>query len=652
MIKDYAGNVLIRERLSYGYCMTANPEFNKPLNSTNHCVIIMRQSYYMYVGTDQAKMNFNTPSGFRSKVPVWLNHSKLRALGVAVTLLLSGCAGLEVQDSFFTDNQGEEAAAQPEVVSQIPERPFDPETLYDLMVAEVAAYDHRFDLALGNYLQHAHHTKDEGVTERAYQIASFMNARQAAGDAARLWMRIAPKNPEAIKADSIEKAWSGDLVGALDGLSKARESITAVPFNFVAVQAAGTTEPIRRKLLVRFDSLLKKYPGDESLQIGRAMLLHQLDELNAALSQVNSLLAKSKEQPQALLLKGRILHQQGKEEQAVNLLKDAVKTHPDVPRLRLLYARVLVKLGDLTGAQKEFEILVQQQPSNPELLLSVALIAMENGMPGEAGFYLHRLSKIKGNENVSEFYLGRLAEQMDDWKEGRKHYLKVTPGKQFISAYASLVRMLTDHEQWAMAREDLKEGREKYPEHAVQLYMLEGENLIEQREYDAAAEVYDEAMKNYPDDVSLLYARAMLAEKLNDLDRLESDLKKIIASDPDNAAALNALGYTLADRTDRYAEAQRLISQAYALQPDDPSIIDSLGWVEYRLGNYEKALEYLKKAYSQFPDAEVAAHLGEVLWAMNRKDEARKVWDEALERQPDSEILKATTERLLNSGSE
>ena len=606
----------------------------------------------MYVGTDLAKMNVNTPSGSQPVAHLMLCRLRVSLLGLATALLLAGCSGMKVQDSFFSGSVSEATATTTAIEQKTPETPFDPETVYDLMVAEVAAYDHRFDLALGNYLQQAHHTKDEGVTERAYQIASYMNARQAAGDAARLWLRISPENPDAIKADAIEKAWSDDLVEALDGFSRARELSTDIPFGFVAVQAAGATESVRRQLLARFDSLLKTYPGDENLQLGRAMLLHQLEELGPALVEVNAVLAKNREQPQALLLKGRILHQKGKDEQAVNLLKKAVKTHPDAPRIRLLYARVLVKTGDLTGAQREFEVLVHQQPSNPELLLSVALIAMENGMPGEAGFYLHRLSKIKGNENVSEFYLGRLAEQMDDWKEGRQHYLKVTPGKQFIPAYASLVRMLTDHEQWSLARDDLKDGRKKYPEHAAQLFMLEGENLIEQREYDVAADVYDEALKSFPNNANLLYARAMLAEKLNDLDRLESDLKKIIANDPDNAAALNALGYTLADRTDRYQEAHRLIARAYTLQPDDPSIVDSLGWVEYRLGNNEQALKYLREAYAQFPDAEVAAHLGEVLWVSGRQSEARRVWDEALERQPESEILKATTERLQNTADE
>ncbi len=578
--------------------------------------------------------------------------SGLRGLGVAAALLISaGCSSLENIDAYFSRESDHRTATSEQTIEEdVSELSFEPETLYDLMVAEVAAYDHRFDLALGNYLQQAHHTEDEGVTERAYQIASFMSARQAAADAARLWVKIAPDNPEALKANAIELAWDGKLVEAMNGMERVRAVSDDVPFNFVAVRAAGIDESDRRDLLGIFERLLKVYPGDGALQLGRAMLLHQLEEQELALVQVNSMLNKHKDSPQALLLKGRLLHQLGREGEAVSLLRIALKKYPDAPRMRLLYARVLVKQGDLTGAQKEFEVLVQQQPGNPELLLSVALVAMENGLPGEAGLYLHRLSKIKGNENVAEFYLGRLAEQMDDWKESRQHYLQVTPGKQFIPAYASLVRMLTDHEQWSLARRDLQEGREKYPDYAAQLYMLEGENLIEQREYDAAVDIYDEALQSFPDNASLLYSRAMLAEKLNDLERLELDLKKIIAADPENAAALNALGYTLADRTDRYQEAYKLVTRAYELKPDDPSIIDSMGWTEYRLGNLEQSLKYLREAYIQLPDAEVAAHLGEVLWVVGEKDEARRIWDEALERQPDSEVLKATVERLQNSG--
>ncbi len=158
-----------------------------------------------------------------------------------------------------------------------------------------------------------------------------------------------------------------------------------------------------------------------------------------------------------------------------------------------------------------------------------------------------------------------------------------------------------------------------------------------------------QALKQYPDDLNLLYTRSMLAEKRNDLKQMESDLRAILKREPDNAMALNALGYTLSDRTTRYAEAKELIERAHQLNPEDPAVLDSLGWVNYRLGNLDEAERLLRQALERFPDHEVAAHLGEVLWAKGEQREARKVWGKALEQQPDSPVLRSTIKRLTGA---
>ncbi|WP_196221559.1 tetratricopeptide repeat protein [Sansalvadorimonas verongulae] len=585
-----------------------------------------------------------------------------RLCGVAAAgAVLTGCAGMKLPGSLQTNSskqlapKTEQSVTAEESRAEVPVLPpasFEPDTVYDLLVAEMAAYGQRYDLTLGNYLQQAHKTEDPGLAERAYQVATYLNARQAARDAAQLWIKVDPDNPAAIRAQAVEQIWDNKLILAVAGLEKVQAAGQEAPFMFLAIQAGGADDETREQLLSEYERLLKIFPGTATLQIGQAMLLHQQEHPNKALSLVNKTIREHGEDPASLLLKGRLLSDLDRLDESIAMLSVAVKKFPNAPRIRLLYGRQLVKKGDLTGAQRQFEVLVEQQPRNPELLLSVALVAMENGMPGEAGLYFHRLSKIPDRANIANFYLGRLAEQMDDWREGRESYLKVTPGKQFIPAYSSLVRMLSDHDQWGMAQQDLANARKKYPDYAPQFYMMEGEVLLEQQGYDAAAKVYDKALEEFPDSINLLYSRAMLAEKLDDLARLEVELNRILKMDPDNAAALNALGYTLADRTDRIQDAQKLVARAYKLKPDDPSIIDSMGWVEYRLGNYQEALGYLRQAYELFNDAEVAAHLGEVLWMMGEHHEATSIWEEALERQPNSEVLKATIERLKSSSKD
>jgi tetratricopeptide (TPR) repeat protein len=201
----------------------------------------------------------------------------------------------------------------------------------------------------------------------------------------------------------------------------------------------------------------------------------------------------------------------------------------------------------------------------------------------------------------------------------------------------------------AEAERVLASSRDSQPDYALQLYLIEIESLSKQQRFDAAWQRMAEALEQFPEDLNLIYTRAMLAEKRNDLELLEQDLRFILEREPDNSMALNALGYTLADRTTRYDEAKALIEQALRLDPQDPAILDSLGWVNYRLGNLDEAERLLRQALARFPDHEVAAHLGEVLWAQGKRREARKVWTTALKQQPDSILLRSTLLRLTGS---
>ncbi len=209
--------------------------------------------------------------------------------------------------------------------------------------------------------------------------------------------------------------------------------------------------------------------------------------------------------------------------------------------------------------------------------------------------------------------------------------------------------ILIDNGKTAEAQRKLAAERDEQPDYAIQLYLIEVETLSANNQGDKAWNVLQQALQQYPDDLNLLYTRAMQAEKRNDLAQMEKDLRTIIKRDPDNAMALNALGYTLSDRTTRYAEAKALIEQAHRISPEDPAVLDSLGWVNYRMGNLDEAERLLRQALERFPDQEVAAHLGEVLWANGKQREAKQVWGKFLKEQPDSPTLRGTIKRLTGS---
>ncbi|MCW7556437.1 tetratricopeptide repeat protein [Endozoicomonas gorgoniicola] len=531
-------------------------------------------------------------------------------------------------------------------VEKEPVRSFEPETVYDLLVAELGGQRKRYDLALGNYLKQAHKTRDVGVAERAYQISMFIGARQASLDAALLWAELAPDDAHALQASAIELVRDGQLDRAVDQMRKILDLHGEANFDFLASSAAELSDEDRDSLLKTFDTILKEYPYHRSLMLGKAILLQQAGRNDEAMLLCDQLLKRDPEYVKALILKGRILNQLGRGEEAEQMLADAVELHPDRPRLRLLYARVLVHLNKLDQARIQFEELLKQSPHDVEILISLALIALENDMPDRAETYFKRLLKLGQRKGTAYYYLGRISEKKGNLKEAETYFLNVPPGKEFMRAQVSLVQLMLSQGRLKDARKYLGEARNRYPIHAVQLYMLETEILTGAGEYNEALGLFDAAVLRHPENVNLLYARAMLQERLGKLEGLEKDLRTIIKLQPDNAAALNALGYTLADRTDRYEEARALIEKAYSIDSDDPAIMDSMGWVNYRLGNLEAALKYLKQAYEKFPDHEVAAHLGEVLWMMGRRDEAIALWKEALEKKPESEILRSTRERL------
>jgi tetratricopeptide (TPR) repeat protein len=250
------------------------------------------------------------------------------------------------------------------------------------------------------------------------------------------------------------------------------------------------------------------------------------------------------------------------------------------------------------------------------------------------------------DRNTVRFYLGQVSEEEKRFPDALKWYSEVTRGEQFMPAQIRSAQVLSKQGDLDGARKFLQGVNAQSNDQRVQLILAEAQLLRDAKQEKEAFGIVDAALDKLPNNPELLYDHAMLAEKIDRVDILESSLRKLIRIKPDNAHAYNALGYTLADRNQRLDEAQELIDKALKLSPDDAFIMDSMGWVLFRQGKTEDGLKYLQRAYTIRPDAEIAAHLGEVLWVLGRRDEARKVWDEALKKTPDSDILTKTVQRF------
>ncbi|KOX66043.1 hypothetical protein AA303_05825 [Pseudomonas psychrophila] len=560
-------------------------------------------------------------------------------------VLLSGCQAL-------APTSPDDSSAAEDVTS-VPEKPtvyssFSEETLYSLLSAELAGQRNRLDIALDNYVTQAINTQDPGISERAFRIAEYLGADQAALDTSLIWAKNAPDDLEAQRAAAIQLARNGRYDESMVYMERVLQAKGDTHFDFLALSAVETDAETRAGLQKSFDSLLVKHPDNGQLIFGKALLMQQDGDAEGALK----LLEKNPPQNgevAPVLLRARLLQSLNRGNEALPLLQKSIRQYPDDKRLGLTYARTLVEQNRMGEAKVQFARLVEQYPEDDELRFSLALVCLEGKAWDEAEGYLEELIERDSHVDSAHLNLGRIAEERNDPGTALTQYALVGPGNDYLPAQLRQADILISHGRGAEASKKLAAARDAQPDFAIQLYLIEAETLSANNQTDRAWNVLQQALKQYPDDMNLLYSRAMLAEKRNNLEQMERDLRAIIKREPDNAMALNALGYTLSDRTTRYAEAKALIQQAYDLNPDDPAVLDSLGWVNFRLGNLDEAERLLRQALERFPDQEVAAHLGEVLWANGKQREAKKIWGTFLKENPDSPILRKTILRLTGS---
>ena len=525
---------------------------------------------------------------------------------------------------------------------------FSEETVFSLLSAELAGQRDRFDLALGNYVTQARKTQDPGISERAFRIAEYLGADQPALETALLWAKNAPTDLDAQRAAAIQLARNGKYDESLVYMEKVLQGQGDTHFDFLALSAADTAESTRRGLLQSFERLLGKYPGNGQLIFGKALLMQQDGNTEGALTLLEDNPPQEGEIA-PILLRARLLAALDRGSEAMPLLEKNLKKIPDDKRLRLTYARMLVEQNRMDDAKVQFAILVQQYPDDDELRYSLALVCLEGKAWDEAYNYLQQLVERGSHVDSAHLNLGRIAEERGDPQAALEEYAQVGVGTDYLPAQLRQADILIANGRADEASRRLAAARDAQPDYAIQLYLIEAETLSNNDKDQSAWLVLQNALKKNPDDPNLLYTRSMLAEKRNDLVQMEKDLRAILAREPDNAMALNALGYTLSDRTTRFEEARALIERAHQINPEDPAVLDSLGWVNYRLGNLDAAEGYLRSALERFPDHEVAAHLGEVLWANGKQREARRIWGKALQEQPDSPILRSTILRLTGS---
>lgn len=525
-----------------------------------------------------------------------------------------------------------------------PERPFPEDSVYPLLLAEFALRRQDYRTALSHYMEQSRILQDAGVSRHTTHLAQFINDDPSALNAVRLWLEQEPDNLEANNTAATLMARSGEPLEALPHMAFVSRNNRQANYPLLLQGFSKLDETQQSELLDGLNDLLTEFPEDPALLLTLALINTEYEQYDTALSRLDSLFAVEPDQQQALLLEARILLQQDAK-RPYKRIEKALARNPGDNRLRLEYARLLTS-SDMVAAREQFEILSAQSPGDADLLLSLALINRETGDNVVAKAYLRQVVDTGKRLDEAQYYLGRIAEDANEPSEAIAHYMQIGDSRQYLGANQRIGRILISNGQLEASQAWFRKQREAVPARREQLFGIEADLLNTAGAREASMAVLNAGIEAYPDSASLRYARSMLGQQQDDLAMMEADLRAILARDPNNATALNALGYTLADQTGRFDEAFDLISRALELDPDEPAILDSMGWILYRKGRLEEALDYLTRAYAVFPDAEVAAHLGEVMWKMGDTDQARKIWQGALLKDPDHTILRETLQRL------
>lgn len=555
-------------------------------------------------------------------------------------------------DNSTKTNTNAQTKAAPKPSKPTQYRQFPTDTLYSLLVAEIAASRQQFDLTLDHYIHQANNTNDKQIIARAARIAQYFRAKQESLDMGLMWLKHEPENIEALTL--VANAWL-----ELDNPIKALE-YTERLFPLTSLEGGqdiGTLiETIAnfskqansdqvQQLIQRLTELQPQHPTLAGIQVGLSVLYQVQGNLEQADYWVQQALAQEPNRATAIIQDAVLLQQSNNSQQAADKLKAQLDKHPSNSRLRLVYARLLTQL-DIEEAYRQFTLLSEQSPNQLDLKFSRALIATELKNTPIAQKLLEELLALEYRADTTRFYLAHNYELQKHLDEALAHYLKISDGENYLPAQSRAGRILIKQNQLAQANIIFNQLRNKYPEKQQQLYINESDVLIQSKHYDQALVLLTKAIERFPDNTGLRYNRSTIYEKQNRLVLMESDLRHVLTIDPDNVSALNGLGYFLATRTDRYDEALALIEKALAIRPQDAAIIDSMGWVSFKLGRLDEALAYLRKAFAIFPDPEVAAHLGEVLWVRGQQQEAKDIWQGSLQQHPDSQFVKDTMKRL------
>lgn len=578
-------------------------------------------------------------------------NPKLLILAMPAFLLACAQQPLKATSVAATANEVEQEE-QPAITAKsqnLPKQELTQNMLYEFLLGEIAGQRGQLDVATKAYVDMANTTRDPRIAQRATEIALYSKQPEAALQAAKVWAEADPDSTQARQTLVALLMNSRKLEEARPHFEKLLSGEGQnIGQGFIQLNGLLSKYPDKPAALNLVQELAQPYPRVAEAHFAVSQAAWNAAQYDVALSEVRKALELRTEWELAALFQGQVL-QHTSNKLALEYLHVYLKSYPKAKDVRLSYARLLVAEKDYPQARSEFQKLRTDFPNNAEVSLAVGLLSMQlNDFDAAEASFKQALSQNYKDRDSVRYYLGQVYEERKRYDEALRWYGSVVEGEQYFAAQIRYASVLAKQGKLAEARKHLSQLAPKDNQQRIQIILTEAQLLRDAGRYQEAFDLLGRALKKNPDYPDLLYDYAMAAEKLNRLDVLEENLRKLIQLKPDYAHAYNALGYTLADRTDRLTEAVQFIQQALQLAPEDPFIIDSMGWVQYRLGNLKEGATYLRRAYADRPDPEIAAHLGEVLWVQGKHEEAETIWKTSLKDNPGNEALQNVIKKFVN----
>jgi len=586
-----------------------------------------------------------------SKIKPSFSLRSLLAVASA-SLILSGCGGVLDKVKFGQardESPAVGAISNDEAVNPPQDVDAEATLVYQILLGEIAHQRGDIHLSAEAFYRAAKDTRDKALVKRATTMAIAAKQYDMAQDLAQIWAEEMPDDPIGHDTLGLLLLEKGDVQGAKKQLSRSvslRKDQLAAAFQRVAEIISSRKGVSAVQKIAVMKSIADQYPKEADAQYSLAYVALLADDAGTALAAVNKALTMRPDWQEAALIKLSLLEEKKDLPALKKFASDFLGKYPQSRQFRVAYARALITSDDLKEATRQFKQVLKYEPDSAEAALAVGLLALDSEDYDEAEKYLLKVLELDDTQDQAQLYLGQVAEARKQYDKAIKWYGAVKKPELQMEARLRLIGAMANKGDVDGALKLLDATPAFDREQRIQVY-LSRENILRQAGRDKEAlEVLNKALKEYPADPDLLYSRGLIAANLHDIELAETDLREVLKLEPDNAHAMNALGYTLAESTDRYDEARQLITRALELRPGDPFILDSLGWVEYKLGNTDQAIELLRKAMKEKYDPEIAAHLSEALYSKGDRKAAKALLTKALADDPKHEALIKAAEKI------